>query len=193
MLIWNDTIQISLNVNNVNAGKKVAPRKRFQGKLPDLDGQTQQHNLIKNTVGKILNDEGENQMVFENISNSGMKIKIRRKTPVSRSYNETTITSYEIILITGNNAKYTSCDGKLNKGANEFLHNVDKDFCIHHKETDHVFLVTHSYWKPTFSNKRYHVKVECILGRNPSFKPKDVIVTMNPSPELVKTVEERFN
>ena len=173
---------------NVNVRKKVAPIKRFQGKLPDLDGHTQQHNLIKNTVGKILNDEGENQMVFENISNSGMKIKIRRKTPLSPSYNETTITSYEIILITGN-AKYTSCHGKLNKGPNEFLDNVDKDFCIHHKETDHVFLVTHSYWKPIakcFSNKRYHVTVECILGRNPSFKPKDVIVTMNPSPELGK-------
>ena len=123
MLIWNGTIQISLNVNNVNAGKKVAPRKRFQGKLPDLDGQTHQHNLIKNTVGKILNDKGENQMVFENISNSGMKIKIRRKTPVSRSYNETTTTSYEIVLITGNNAKYTSYHGKLNKGK---LNNVEK-------------------------------------------------------------------
>ena len=178
---------------NVDAGKKVAPRKWFQGKLPDLGGQTQQHNLIKNTVGKILNDKGENQMVFENISNSGMKIKIRRKTPVSRSYNETTTTSYEIILITGNNAKYTSCHGKLNKGPNEFLDNVDKDFCIHHKETDRAFLVIHSYWEPTFSNKRYHVMVEYILGRNPSFKPKDIIVTMNPSPELVKTIEERFN
>ena len=178
---------------NVTAGKKAAPRKRFQGKLPNLIGQTQQHNLIKNTVGKILNDEGENQMVFENISNSGMKIKIRRKTPVSLSYKETTATSYEIILITENNAKYTGCHGILNKGPNEFLDNVDKDFCIRHKETDHVFLVTRCYWKPTFSNKRYHVMVECTLEQDPSFKPKEVVVTRNPSPELVKTIKKKIN
>ena len=35
--------------------------------------------------------------------------------------------------------------------------------------------------------------VECILGRNPSFKPRDIIATMNPSPELVKIIKEQFN
>ena len=68
---------------NVNAEKKTAPRKRFRSKSPDLVGQTQQHNLIKNTAGKILNEENtEIQMVVQNISNYDMKIKIRRKTPV---------------------------------------------------------------------------------------------------------------
>ena len=99
---------------NVNAGKKAAPRKRFRSNSPDLVDQTQQHYLIKNAVGKILNEEDtENQMVVQNISNSGMKIKIRRKTPVRPSYNETTTTPFEIILITGNIAKCTGCRGKL--------------------------------------------------------------------------------
>ena len=93
---------------NVNAGKKAAPRKRFRSKSPDPVGQTQQHNLIKNTVGKILNEEDmDNQMVVQNISNSGMKIKIRRKTPVRPNYNETTTAPFEIIFITVNIAKCT--------------------------------------------------------------------------------------
>ena len=132
-------------------------------------------------------------MVVQNISNSGMKIKIRRKRPVRPSYNETTTTPSEIIFITGNIAKCTGCRGRLKEGPNKFLDNVDKEFCIRHKEKDHVFLGTHGYWKPTFSNKHYHLAVECILGRNPSFKPRDIIVTMNPSPELVKTIKERFS
>ena len=105
--------KMSLTGVNVNAGKKAAPRKWFPSKSPDLLGQTQQHDLIKNTVGTILNEEDtENRMVAQNISNSGMKIKIRRKTPVSPSYNETT-TTFKIILITGNIAKCTGCCGKL--------------------------------------------------------------------------------
>ena len=46
--------KISTTGVNDNAGKKAAPRKRFRCKSPDLVGQTQQHNLIKNTFGKIL-------------------------------------------------------------------------------------------------------------------------------------------
>ena len=132
-------------------------------------------------------------MVVQNISSSGMKIKIRRNTPVRPSYNETTTTPFEIILITGNIAKCTSCRAKLKEGPNKFLDNADKEFCIRHKEKDHVFLATHGYWKPTFSNKHYHLSVECILGRNPSFKPRDVFGIMNPSPKLVKIIKERVN
>ena len=45
-----------------------------------LVGQTQQHNLVKNRVSKILDEEDtENQMVVQNISNSGIKIKSEEK------------------------------------------------------------------------------------------------------------------
>ena len=70
-----------------------------------------------------------------------------------------------------------------------FLDNADKEFCMHHKEKDDVSLATHGYWKPKLSNKHYHLPVECILGQNPSFKPRDIAVTKNPSPELVKTIK----
>ena len=73
-------------------------------------------------------------------------------------------TTFEVILITRTIAKCTGCCGKLKDGPKKFLDNADKEFCICHKEKDHIFLATHGYWKPTFSNKHYHLSVECVLG-----------------------------
>ena len=81
---------------NANAGIEEAPIKRFRCKSTDLVSQTQQHNL-----GKILfEDDTENQMVVQSVSNSGKKVKLRRKTPVRPNYNKTTATSFEILLTT---------------------------------------------------------------------------------------------
>ena len=149
---------------NVNAGKKAAPRKWFWSKSPDLAGQTQQPKLIKSTVGEILNDEDtENQMVVQNISNSGMKLKIRGKTPVRPSYNEMTATTFEVILIMGTIAKCTGCRGKLKDGPKKVLDNVDRVLYMSQRKRP-FFFATYSYWKPTFSNIHYHLLVECILG-----------------------------
>ena len=54
-------------------------------------------------------------------------MKIRRNTLARPSYNETTATTFGIISITGNIAKFIGCCGKLKEDANEFLDNVDKD------------------------------------------------------------------
>ena len=104
-------------------------------------------------------------MVVQNISNSCMKIKIRRKTLVRPTYNETTTTPFEILLIKGNIAKCIGCRGKLKEGSNKFLDNADKEFCTCHKEKDHIFLATHGYWKQTFSNKYYY-----LVGREHTWK-----------------------
>ena len=39
---------------NIKAQKKATPRKRFRSKSSGLVSQTQEENLLNNTVGKIL-------------------------------------------------------------------------------------------------------------------------------------------
>ena len=172
---------------NSNAGKKCAPRKRARAKSPDVVKVTPPTSPSFNiTLGDLLSSNTEKAV--QQLSNSGMKMKIVNK-PKKPTYVETTSTEFELIPITGKISKCAGCGSNL-KDATEFL--ADQYYCIRHKEKDHIYIISYNYWKPTFSNKHYHLAKQCILARNESFKSESVVITVDVDDNLKKCLSSRF-
>ena len=56
---------------------------------------------------------------------------------------------------------------------------MDERFCLRHKEHDFVWIDSLQHWKKTFENKHYHVFLNCVQLRNPSFDFKAVQISVN--------------
>ena len=158
-------------------------RKRARSKSPVL---TRRKNV---TLGDILNN-GDELMVTQ-VSRSAMKIKIGSKKG-RPNYAETKSTPFEVILIAGNIKRCAGCRGTLKDGPDSFSSENDKRLCLRHKERDHIFIDAQNFWKPTFSNKHYHMFEDCVRKRNTSFQPTLLQVKVVIDEELTDFLSARF-
>ena len=196
--------KLTMSSVNAHAGMKGPTRKRGRTSSPDvLSMASQQQKQIKITLEDVLDlsqsadvvDSPQSSgFVVSQLSNSGLKMKIQSAKPRRPKYMETTTTPFELIAIQGNISKCAGCRKKLMDSADGVLRDInDKLVCIRHKEKDHVYIPAHNYWKPTFSNRHYHVFIDCVIGRNPSFNYKSIEVLVHVGEELKTLLQRRFS
>jgi len=149
----------------------------------------------------VLNDQGT---TLGDLLSVGATPKPKKRTNVATSsatkskrpqYKETTTTDFELIKIKGNISKCAACsDRALIDGSDDInYHDFDRQYCIRHKEKDHIFLQQHNYWKPTFSNRHYHICKDCILSRNPSFSYEKVKIRVEVCDMMQAFLISRFD
>lgn len=165
-------------LTSMNATQTRQPVRSSQGTIGELfEYQTESCNTTlgntRGTIGELLQYQAEP-------SSDPLKITIRRSAPIKPVVTPTTTTPFQLINITGKIKKCAGCRGDLKSGPDEFSRSeLDDRFCIRHKEHDVVFIASYQQWKKVFENKHYHVFLNCIEVRNPSFDPKNVHVAVN--------------
>ena len=127
-----------------------------------------------------------------------LSMTIRRNRPTKPVVSPTTTTPFHLINITcGKIRKCAGCWKDFKTGPDEHTRNhLDERFCIRHKEHDFVWIQSLGHWKQTFENlKHYHVFLNCIQGRNPTFDAKTVHLSLNHtlSAEEVQHLKDRLH
>ena len=125
------------------------------------------------TIGELLQYQAQQSSDF-------LRITIPWSAPIKPVVTPTTTTLFQLVNISGKMRKCASYWGDLKSGPDEFsCSELDKRFCIRHKEHNVVFIASYNHWKKVFDNKHHHVFLNCIEVRNPSFDPKNVHVVVN--------------
>lgn len=166
----------SLTTFGVNAS---AGRKRPQRKSPDtMTSVMTIEEPSRGTIADVLaSDSGGAEA---EASSDPLRITIRRSRTGKPVVSPITTTPFQLINIAGKIRKCAGCWKDLKTGPDEHTRNhLDESLCIRHKEHNFIWIESHQHWKQTFENKHYHVFLNCIQGRNPTFDAKTVHLGLN--------------
>lgn len=181
---------------NAIAGRKRPVASRSRRKSPDtMTSVATLEQPSRGTIADVLASDSGGGYTAE-ASSDPLRMTIRRNRPAKPVVSPTTTTPFHLINMTGKIRKCAGCWKDLKTGPDEHTRNhLDERLCIRHKEHDFVWIQSLQHWKQTFENKHYHVFLNCIQGRNPTFDAKTVHLGLNHtlSVEEVQHLKDRLH
>ena len=153
------------------------------------------------TLKEVLAETPSNNSLFlysaKPCSDDGMRIKLSRMSrqkPQKPVVKPTENTPIELIKIIGNIRVCAGCKGNL-KDVRQHTNTVHSIYCVRHNEEDYFYHSQRNQWIPKLGNKHYHVSRKCLLGRNPHFKPDNLVISIDHTITNVLTrfLVERLN